>query len=103
MLQSKVFTQVPGLGRCPEVNVVRNFDAQRYLGLWYEVEKYPFLFTLGGKCITAEYGQNPNGTVSVFNRQYRGTREETILGLASLNKPGVGTLTVTFPSVPCEL
>ena len=94
--------QVPGLGACPKIETVPNFDANRYLGLWYEVEKYPFIFTLGGKCVTAEYGLNPNGTISVFNKQIRNNKEDTILGTARVIKPGVGVLGVTFPNVPCE-
>lgn len=94
--------QVPGFGNCPKVKVQENFDVHRYLGVWYEVKKYPFIFTLGGKCITAEYGLNQNGTVSVFNKQLRNGREDTIIGSARLIKPGSGLLGVSFPSVPCE-
>lgn len=60
--------QIPGIGECPKVTVVNNFNLPRYLGLWYEVKKYPFVFTIGAKCVTAFYGLNPNGTASVFNR-----------------------------------
>ncbi|CRK89848.1 CLUMA_CG003458, isoform A [Clunio marinus] len=92
--------QIPGIGGCPNVHVVQNFDLHRYLGLWYEVKKYPFIFTLGGKCITAEYGLNANGTVSVFNKQIRNGREETILGSARIIRSGV--LGVTFSNVPFQ-
>lgn len=95
-------SQVPGFGNCPKVRVQENFDVHRYLGLWFEVKKYPFIFTLGGKCITAEYGLNQNGTVSVFNKQLRNGREDTIIGSARLIKPGSGLLGVSFPNVPCE-
>lgn len=60
--------QIPGFGECPKVLVVHNFSVTNYLGLWYEVKKYPFVFTIGAKCVTAEYGLNSNGTVSIFNR-----------------------------------
>lgn len=81
---------------------MQNFDVRRYLGLWYEVRKYPFIFTLGGKCVTANYELNNDGTVQVFNRQYRHEKEESILGKARLLHPGVGLLGVSFPSVPCK-
>lgn len=97
-----VKAQVPAFGSCPNFKVQSNFDAHRYLGLWYEVEKYPFIFTLGGKCITAEYGLRSDGKVSVFNKQIRNGREDTIIGSARLSKPGFGVLGVTFPNVPCE-
>lgn len=98
----RVSAQVPGFGSCPQVNVISDFEADRYLGTWYEVKKYPFIFTIGGKCITAEYEKNPNGTVSVTNKQIRSGAEENILGLARLNEPGTGVLSVTFPGIPCE-
>lgn len=96
-----ISAQVPGFGACPSVNVVKNFDAQRYLGLWFEVKKYPFIFTLGGKCITADYGINSNGTLSVLHKQQRNGKEETIKGWA--REVGVGILGVNFLNVPCEL
>lgn len=99
----KVSAQIPGFGGCSNVNVVQNFDANRYLGLWYEVKKYPFIFTLGGKCITAEYGLNSNGTVSVLNKQQRNGRDESILGWARVINHNVGILGVNFANVPCEL
>lgn len=82
------------------MKVVQNFDVQKYLGLWYEVEKYPFIFTLGGRCVTANYDLNSDGTVRVFNRQFLGNKENSITGSARLITPGVGTLGVTFASVP---
>ncbi|XP_058826337.1 apolipoprotein D-like [Topomyia yanbarensis] len=60
--------QVPFVGKCPKVAVKKNFNAPAYLGRWYEQEKYPFVFELAGRCVTAEYGLNANGTVSVANR-----------------------------------
>ena len=39
------------------------------MGLWYEQEKYPTIFQLGGKCTRAIYNLLPNGTVSVINQQ----------------------------------
>lgn len=98
-----VSAQVPGFGGCPSVNVVKDFDTQRYLGQWFEVKKYPFIFTLGGKCITADYGLNSNGTVSVLNKQQRNGQEETIKGWAREVHPGVGILGINFMNVPCEL
>lgn len=96
------FAQVPGFGKCPNVNIMQNFDVKRYLGLWYEVQKYPFIFTLGGTCVTANYELNADQTVQVFNRQIRKSQEDTIKGTARLIQPGVGALGVTFPNVPCK-
>lgn len=98
-----VQAQIPGFGSCPKFKVQENFDSKRYLGLWYEVEKYPFIFTLGGRCVTAEYGLRPDGKISVFNKQIRNGREDKIDGSARLTKPDLGILSVSFPNVPCEI
>lgn len=65
--------QVPGFGSCPKVSVMRDFSALEYLGLWFEVKKYPLYYTFGGKCLTVEYGLNPNETIAVLNRYHRST------------------------------
>lgn len=94
--------QIPGIGSCPDVNVIQNFDVQRYTGLWYEVRKYPFIFTIGGRCITAQYTLNSDSTVNVINKQIRGGEEDSITGVAKIVQPNVGSLTVTFPGSPCK-
>lgn len=91
--------QIPGFGSCPKVGVERNFDVNRYLGLWYEVKKYPNFSTIRGKCVTIEYGLNPNETLSVFSQQLVDDRERPILGFAKQVQPGVGVLGIAFP--PC--
>ncbi|XP_017051615.1 apolipoprotein D-like [Drosophila ficusphila] len=59
--------QVPFPGKCPEVKIVESFDAEAYMGLWYEYAKYPFVFEFGQKCTTATYSIVDANTVSVFN------------------------------------
>ncbi|KAJ6646531.1 Apolipoprotein D [Pseudolycoriella hygida] len=81
--------QVPAFGKCPE-----------YLGLWYEAEKYPFVFEIAGKCITATYDKMENGDVSVVNRQinrFTGS-EGRVSGSATIISPG--KLSVRFSSLP---
>lgn len=41
----------------------------QYLGLWYEQERYFAFFQINGKCVTATYTDNMNGTVGVENYQ----------------------------------
>ncbi|KAK9869281.1 hypothetical protein WA026_003033 [Henosepilachna vigintioctopunctata] len=61
--------QVPVLDDCPDFDVVENFDLNRYLGKWYEQYRYANFFELMGKCVTAEYSLNANGSVNVHNAQ----------------------------------
>ncbi|XP_015523949.1 apolipoprotein D-like [Neodiprion pinetum] len=95
--------QVPFLGVCPAVETVPEFDAARYMGKWYEAEKYFALFQFGGKCVTANYALSENGSVKIRNSQI-----SSITGVAS-SLDGIGRLigrsddaklTITFPSLP---
>ncbi|KAG8037733.1 hypothetical protein G9C98_005944 [Cotesia typhae] len=93
------------LGPCPKVNTVENFDIERYSGLWYEYERsFLMIFELGGKCVTANYSANSDGTVNVVNSQISSITgsESSITGTARVddeacNNTTCGKLIVTFP------
>ena len=48
-------------------------DLDRYAGLWYEIARYPNSFEAGCTGVTAEYGLNADGTVSVTNTCFKGS------------------------------
>lgn len=76
------------------------FDPEQYLGLWYEVARYPVPFEAGCVGVTAEYGLRDDGLLSVLNicRDADGTEKSRIAGTAEIVGPG--RLKVRFPSVP---
>jgi apolipoprotein D and lipocalin family protein len=76
------------------------FEPQRYLGLWYEVARFPVPFEAGCVGVTAEYGLRSDGLLSVLNtcRDADGTVQSTIDGTAEVVGPG--RLLVRFGSVP---
>ncbi|CAH1110834.1 unnamed protein product [Psylliodes chrysocephalus] len=90
--------QIPSIGHeCLTPEVVQNFNVAAYLGKWYEQEKYPVIFEIGGRCITAEYSLKDDGTVRVFNKMIVGARTSSIEGSAKLNSTnGEAKLEVTF-------
>ncbi|KAL7286283.1 hypothetical protein TKK_0019459 [Trichogramma kaykai] len=102
LLVSGTIAQVPFLGGCPKVDLKHDFDVQQYLGKWYEAERYFALFEVGGKCVTATYTLNPNGTVSVENRQINTLtgNPSSIVGHATLKNDNRAQLSVVFPSLP---
>ena len=100
LLRNQVASQVVGFGQCPNITPLQNFDATRYLGHWYEIRAYPTVFELGGSCVTADYGQNADGTVSVVNNILRFGRQTSITGSATIPQPGQGALIVNFPGAP---
>ncbi|KAL3286333.1 hypothetical protein HHI36_000841 [Cryptolaemus montrouzieri] len=98
--------QVPGLGHCPKINSVQtNFDLNKYLGKWYEAEKYFSFFEIGGRCNSATYSLNEDGTVKVFNEELNSitgsqTSIEGVARFAGAAKDA--KLLVRFPSVPVQ-
>ncbi|XP_076577696.1 apolipoprotein D-like [Chaetodon auriga] len=55
-------------GRCPQPSVQEDFNIQKYMGTWYEVEKLPAMFEKG-TCNQATYSLLADGTVSVRNAE----------------------------------
>uniref|UniRef100_A0A2A4JTA8 Lipocalin/cytosolic fatty-acid binding domain-containing protein n=1 Tax=Heliothis virescens TaxID=7102 RepID=A0A2A4JTA8_HELVI len=93
-------------GSCPDMKAMDNFDAARYMGKWYEAEKYFFVFEFGGKCITADYTLKENGVVGVVNKQINilsGTQSEIQGQATQVSRSDEAKLTVSFPSLPVNV
>lgn len=78
---------------------VRGFDADRYLGQWYEIARLPHRFERGLTDVTAEYSRNDDGSIRVVNRGWSSSKGEwrTADGRARFTKtPDVGQLEVSF-------
>ncbi|KRT78887.1 hypothetical protein AMK59_8281 [Oryctes borbonicus] len=103
VLASVVYCQVPFLGPCPELETLKDFDAVKYMGKWYEAERYFALFEFGGKCVTADLIPTKEGKINIVNQQtssITGIRS-TIEGNAfMLGRNDESKLTVNFPSLP---
>lgn len=75
-----------------------NVEVKRYLGRWYEIARLPMPFQKRNEAAIAEYGVNPDKTLSVHNIAIRpnGTRHD-IRGYATvLNPPKNTKLAVRF-------
>lgn len=59
----------------PGVTVVSNFDAQRFLGTWYEIARLDHRFERGLEKVTAHYSSMDDGGIQVVNRGYNPDRE----------------------------
>ncbi|XP_043990175.1 apolipoprotein Da, duplicate 2 [Gambusia affinis] len=80
-------------GKCPDPAVQANFDAARYLGKWFEIQKLPTTFQKG-QCATADYSLKSPGVVGVFNRE--------LLDNGTISS-AVGTAKVKDPAEPAKL
>ena len=81
------------------LDVVTGFEPDRYLGLWYEVARYPHRFEKNLSSVSAQYSRNDDGTIKVTNRGYNDNSGEwkTIDGGAKLKGDSdIGWLRVSF-------
>ena len=53
--------------KLPDMKTVSHVDVDRYLGLWYEIARFPNSFQKGCDSATAEYSLVSEGTLRVFN------------------------------------
>jgi apolipoprotein D and lipocalin family protein len=44
-----------------------NFNMNRFLGTWFEVERYFTVSELGSRCVTTNYISTPEGRILVSN------------------------------------
>lgn len=78
---------------------VKNFDANKYLGTWYEIARFDYRFEKDLDNVSARYSLKDNGTIKVFNSGHDFKKEtwKSSTGSAKfrINKT-VGALKVTF-------
>lgn len=62
------------LGGCvgipDDIEPVRGFDANRYLGTWYEIARLDHSFERGLERVTADYSPREDGGIKVVNRGF---------------------------------
>ena len=84
----------------PPPETVDFVDVERYVGLWYEIARYPTPFDEDGVATTAEYTLNEDGTVSLINRSLVGDLDglpTSIEGVARVvDEESNAKLSVTF-------
>lgn len=59
--------QIPSLGFCPDYVPMANFDMTKFLGIWYEAERYFQLTEVVSRCVMANYTLGPDGKYRVSN------------------------------------
>ena len=91
------------LGDCasaPEgLQPVTGFQAERYLGTWYEIARLDHSFERGLSKATAEYSKRDDGSIQVVNRGYdaqQGKWREARAVARFVGPTDVASLRVTF-------
>jgi apolipoprotein D and lipocalin family protein len=58
------------------IPAVKNFELQRYLGVWYEAARLPQSFENGLDRVTATYTLQEDGTIKVLNKGFNTSKGE---------------------------
>lgn len=53
------------------MTTIKDFDINRYLGLWFEIGRFDHSFERGMVGVTAMYSLNEDGTIKVVNSGYK--------------------------------
>lgn len=78
---------------------VQNLDAKKYLGKWYEIARFDYIFEKGLDHCTAEYSENPDGSIKVVNRGLKiksNQWKESVGEARFIGNKSVGRLKVSF-------
>lgn len=63
----QVQCQVPSFGGCPGYDPMGNFNPEKFLGTWYEVERLFTVTELASRCVSATYERKVDGQLWVDN------------------------------------
>ena len=100
MVTASALVLLAGCAGIPKgITPVENFNAQRYLGAWYEIARLEHRYEKGLSNITAHYSMRDDGGIDVLNRGYDAQKREwrTAEGKAYFVKdPTTGYLKVSF-------
>lgn len=81
------------------VEPVKNFEIEKYLGQWYEIARLDHSFERGLSAVTANYSMRSDGGVRVLNRGYsaeKNTWEEAQGKAYFVDATDLGYLKVSF-------
>lgn len=98
LLTSCSFSQQGAAPEAPPLETVVHVDLDRYLGLWYEIGRYPNSFQEGCLDSTAMYTARTDGDIDVLNscRDERDGRVREARGRAWVVDPSNTRLKVSF-------
>ena len=89
-----------GCVRIPDgIEPVTDFDADRYLGTWYEIARLDHPFERGLTDVSATYGRRDDGAIAVLNKGWdtdAGAWDSAEGRAVFVEDPGTGFLKVSF-------
>jgi apolipoprotein D and lipocalin family protein len=99
LLASLSYLMFGKLGIPGGMSAVQGFDANRYVGTWYEIARLDHGFEKGLSHVTAEYSLKDDGGLKVINKGFdtkTGKWQATVAKAYFLETPDIGRLKVSF-------
>merc|ERR1712189_15561 len=92
---------VPSFGSCPNIQGIKNFERNRYLGSWYEYSNVFKFYQIGSTCVRATY-TNEGDRIGVFNEGVNSItgNYEYVKGSARPANQERAEFTVGFEDIP---
>ncbi|XP_044741801.1 apolipoprotein D-like [Chrysoperla carnea] len=103
VITPNIIAQVPNLGFCPGYIPMADFNMNRFLGKWYESERYFTFSEVGSRCVTTNYAKGPNGKIFVSNKitnRITGVKRIIDGEINEIAKGGEGRITVKYNTLP---
>lgn len=95
--------QIPSLGWCPDYQPMANFNMKRFLGTWYEAERYFTVSEIVSRCVTTKYESTPEGRILVSNEitnSLTGLKRVMDGHLQMIGREGEGRIIVKYSALP---
>ncbi|XP_050344001.1 apolipoprotein D-like [Nymphalis io] len=102
LLVATASAQIPSLGWCPDYQPMPNFNVNRFLGSWYEAERYFTVAELGTRCVTTKYESTPEGRILVTNEitnSLTGMKRVMEGSLQMIGREGEGRMIIKYPAL----
>jgi len=91
------FLLFAGCSESVKIPAVTGFDANRYMGTWYEIARLPNRFEKGMVEVSAAYSPRPGGGIKVVNNGVKNGEKISVTGVAYFaGKKDEGLLKVSF-------
>ncbi|XP_049874015.1 apolipoprotein D-like isoform X2 [Pectinophora gossypiella] len=100
---SSAAAQIPSLGWCPDYQPMANFNMKRFLGTWFEAERYFTVSELVSRCVTTKYESTPEGRILVSNEitnSLTGMKRVLDGHLQMIGREGEGRIIVKYAALP---
>ncbi|KAL1464543.1 hypothetical protein WDU94_004176 [Cyamophila willieti] len=95
--------QVPGFGGCPDFVAMADFDMAKFLGTWYETERYVNIFEAGSRCVKTNYTKAVDGrflVASEIMNRFTGVKRVLEGEIKLIVKGTKSELNVRYPNLP---